>query len=35
MASKILIGPSSFAETNKTPMNRLIAAGYEVIDNPL
>jgi len=34
MASKILIGPSSFAETDKTPMNRLRAAGYEVIDNP-
>jgi len=34
MASKIIIGPSSFAETDKTPMNRLIAAGYEVIDNP-
>lgn len=34
MASKILIGPSSFAETDKTPLNRLIAAGYEVIDNP-
>jgi D-3-phosphoglycerate dehydrogenase len=34
MASKILIGPSSFAETDKTPMDRLIAAGYEVVDNP-
>jgi D-3-phosphoglycerate dehydrogenase len=34
MASKILIGPSSFAETDKTPMSRLIEAGYEVIDNP-
>jgi len=34
MASKILIGPSSFAEADKTPLNRLIAAGYEVIDNP-
>jgi D-3-phosphoglycerate dehydrogenase len=34
MASKILIGPSSFAETDKTPMNRLKAAGYEVVDNP-
>ena len=34
MASKILIGPSSFAETDKTPMNRLIAAGYDVVDNP-
>lgn len=34
MAAKILIGPSSFAETDKTPVNRLIAAGYEVVDNP-
>ncbi len=34
MASKILIGPSSFAEADKTPMNRLIAAGYAVVDNP-
>lgn len=34
MSSKILIGPSSFAETDKTPLNRLRAAGYEVIDNP-
>jgi len=34
MASKILIGPSSFAETDKTPMNRLKVAGYAVVDNP-
>lgn len=34
MASRILIGPSSFAETDKTPLNRLIATGYKVIDNP-
>lgn len=34
MATKILIGPSSFAATDKMPMNRLIAAGYEVVDNP-
>ena len=34
MSSKILLGPSSFAETDKTPLNRLLAAGYEVIDNP-
>ncbi len=34
MVAKILIAPSSFAEADKTPMNRLIAAGYEVIDNP-
>lgn len=34
MVAKILIGPSSFAATDKTPMNRLMAAGYEVVDNP-
>jgi D-3-phosphoglycerate dehydrogenase / 2-oxoglutarate reductase len=34
MALKILIGPSSFSETDKIPLNRIIAAGYEVIDNP-
>lgn len=34
MTSKILIGPSSFAESDKTPMDRLLAAGYEVVDNP-
>jgi len=34
MASKILIGPSSFAEIDKTPMDRLVAAGYEVVNNP-
>jgi len=34
MTLKILIGPSSFAESDKTPLNRLIAMGYEVIDNP-
>ena len=34
MATKILIGSSSFAENDKTPRTRLIAAGYEVIDNP-
>jgi len=34
MATKILIGPSSFAETDKTPLNRLIEAGYAVVDNP-
>jgi len=32
MTSKILLGPSSFAATDKTPMNRLVAAGYEVVD---
>lgn len=34
MPSKILLGPSSFAERDKTPLKRLLAAGYEVIDNP-
>ena len=34
MARKILICPSSFAATDKTPLNRLVAAGYEVVDNP-
>jgi D-3-phosphoglycerate dehydrogenase len=34
MTSKILLGPSSFAETDKTPLIRLQEAGYEVIDNP-
>jgi D-3-phosphoglycerate dehydrogenase / 2-oxoglutarate reductase len=33
-ASKILIGPSSFAENDKAPLNRLRAAGFEVTDNP-
>jgi D-3-phosphoglycerate dehydrogenase / 2-oxoglutarate reductase len=34
MSSKILIGPSSFAATDKTPMDKLIDAGYGVVDNP-
>jgi len=34
MTSKILIGPSSFAESDKTPRNKLVTAGYAVIDNP-
>lgn len=34
MTSKILLGPSTFAETDKTPLNRLLAAGYEVVPNP-
>ena len=34
MKPKILIGPSSFAETDNTPISRLQEAGYEVIDNP-
>lgn len=34
MREKILIGPSSFAEADKAPLERLLSAGYEVIDNP-
>lgn len=34
MREKILIGPSSFAETDKAPLERLLSAGYEVVDNP-
>jgi D-3-phosphoglycerate dehydrogenase len=32
--SKILIGPSSFAEIDCTPMERLKASGYTVVENP-
>ncbi|MGO9138864.1 MAG: phosphoglycerate dehydrogenase [Syntrophales bacterium] len=31
---KILIGPSSFAEMDYTPMERLKASGYAVVENP-
>ena len=31
---KILIGPSTFAAEDNSPMKRLIASGVEVIDNP-
>ncbi len=31
---KILIGPSSFADLDSSPMERLIEAGFDVIDNP-
>jgi len=34
MKAKILIGPSSFAESNSAPLERLKAAGFTVIDNP-
>lgn len=34
MSQKILLGPSSFAETDKAPLARLQEAGYEVVDNP-
>jgi len=32
--NKVLIGTSSFAALDKTPMERLISSGFEVIDNP-
>lgn len=31
---KVLIGPSSFAELDRTPLNRLKEAGYCIINNP-
>ena len=31
---KILIGPSSFAALDSSPMDRLLEEGYYVIDNP-
>jgi D-3-phosphoglycerate dehydrogenase len=31
---KILIGPSSFAELDKTPRLRLASAGFEIVENP-
>jgi len=31
---KILLGPSSFAEIDKTPLKKLEMAKYEIIDNP-
>jgi len=34
MRRKILLGPSSFAEMDKAPLDRLLAAGFEVIENP-
>jgi len=34
MAAKILIGPSSFAEADKTPLEMLLTAGYTVVENP-
>lgn len=34
MKKKVLIGPSSFAAIDRTPLNRLLAAGFEVIGNP-
>jgi D-3-phosphoglycerate dehydrogenase len=34
MSEKILIGPSSFAEMDKTPLERLRTSGFQVINNP-
>lgn len=34
MVSKILIGPSSFAESDRGPLERLWAADFTVIENP-
>lgn len=34
MSLKILIGPSSFAEADRTPLERLSSAGFTIIDNP-
>lgn len=34
MKHKILIGTSSFAALDSSPMDRLIKAGFEVINNP-
>ncbi|MBF0504266.1 MAG: hydroxyacid dehydrogenase [Candidatus Omnitrophica bacterium] len=31
---KILLGPSTFAETDKSPLEKLASAGFEVIHNP-
>ena len=31
---KILIGPSTFAQLDKTPLEKLISKGYDVVDNP-
>lgn len=31
---KVLLGPSIFASTNKMPLEKLQAAGFEVLDNP-
>jgi D-3-phosphoglycerate dehydrogenase len=34
MKKKVLIGPSSFAAIDREPLDKLLAEGYEVIDNP-
>lgn len=33
--NKILLGPSSFAEMNQAPLQKILAEGYEVIENPV
>lgn len=33
-AGRVLIGPSSFAEVDAAPKNKLLDAGFEIIDNP-
>jgi len=32
--TKVLLGPSSFAELDKAPLKKLLDMGFEVIDNP-
>jgi len=32
--NKILLGPSTFGEMDRTPLERLYGAGYDVIENP-
>lgn len=34
VGSSVLIGPSSFAEIDRSPLERLSLAGYRIIDNP-
>ena len=31
---KVLLGPSSFSELDKSPIDKLISAGFDVVDNP-
>ncbi|QQR81399.1 MAG: hydroxyacid dehydrogenase [Deltaproteobacteria bacterium] len=31
---KVLIGPSSFAEIDRSPLEKLINAGFEIVENP-
>tara|TARA_B100000315_G_scaffold259588_1_gene316203 strand:- start:1303 stop:2211 length:909 start_codon:yes stop_codon:yes gene_type:complete len=34
MKKKVLIGPSTFAALNTSPMDKLVDAGFEVVNNP-